>query len=104
MNFGGAISLSSGDIELAVQVGISRFLRSLLISLESVIKETFRIVALHFGQISGSTSNTRLRRDAQDLEAFLIDFGAKAQGIIVVVDSASELSIDFFFCTDLYQS
>ncbi len=36
-------------------------------------------------------------RDAQDLEAFLIDFGAKAQGIIVVVDSASELSIDF--CT-----
>jgi hypothetical protein len=37
----------------------------------------------------------------QDLEAFLIDFGSKAQGIIVVVDSASELSIDFFFCADL---
>ena len=83
-----------------VQVGISRFLRSLLISLESVIKDTTLIVALHFGQISGSSSNTRLMRDAQDLEAFLIDFGSKAQGIIVVVDSASELSIDFFFCTD----
>ena len=84
-----------------VQAGIPRFLRSLLISLESVIKETTRIVALHFGQISGSTSNTRLMRAAQDLEAFLIDFGSKEQGIIVVADSESELSIDFFFCTDL---
>ena len=84
-----------------VQVGIPRFLRSLLISLESVIKETTRIVALHFGQIKGSTSNTRLIRDAQDLEAFLIDFGSKEQEMIVVADSESELSIDFFFCTDL---
>jgi hypothetical protein len=42
-------------------------------------------------------------RAAQDLEAFLIDFGSKEQGMIVVADSESEeseLSIDFFFCTD----
>ena len=56
-----------------VQAGTPRFLRSLLTSLESVMKETTRIVALHFGQIRGSTSNTRLIRAAQDLEAFLID-------------------------------
>ena len=80
-----------------VQVGIPRFLRSLLISLESVIKETTRIVALHFGQISGSTSNTRLIRDAQDLEDFLIVLGSKEQGMKVVSDFVSGFSINRFF-------
>jgi hypothetical protein len=67
---GGALDLIGSGI---VQAGIPRFLRSLLISLELVIKETTRIVELHFGQISGSISNTRFMREAQDLEAFLID-------------------------------
>ena len=46
---GGASDLICSGI---VQVGIPRFLRSLLISLESVIKDTTRIVALHFGHPS----------------------------------------------------
>jgi hypothetical protein len=36
-------------------------------------------------------------RDAQDLEAFLIDCGSKEQGIVVVVDSVLELPINRFF-------